>query len=43
MEVWALFMFVLLFALLLVGYPVAFTLGAIALLFGSIFLGGSFF
>jgi tripartite ATP-independent transporter DctM subunit len=36
-------MFVLLFALLLVGYPVAFTLGAIALLFGSIFLGASFF
>ncbi|MCX4188791.1 TRAP transporter large permease [Methylophaga sp. OBS3] len=43
MEVWALLMFVLLFALLLVGYPVAFTLGAIALLFGSIFLGASFF
>ncbi len=43
MEVWALMMFVLLFVLLLIGYPVAFTLGAIALLFGSIFLGGSFF
>ncbi len=36
-------MFVTLMIMLLVGYPVAFTLGAVALLFGSIFLGLDFF
>jgi tripartite ATP-independent transporter DctM subunit len=43
MEVWALVMFAVLMALLLMGYPVAFTLGAVATLFGSIFLGFQFF
>lgn len=43
MEYWALAMFAVLFLLLLAGYPVAFTLGAIALTFGSIFLGMDFF
>lgn len=43
MEYWALAMFLVLFLLLLIGYPVAFTLGAIALGFGSIFLGFEFF
>lgn len=43
MEYWALLMFVVLFGLLLIGYPVAFTLGAIALLFGSLFLSANFF
>ncbi len=43
MEVWALIMFAVLFLLLLAGFPVAFTLGAVALLFGSIFLGLDFF
>lgn len=43
MEYWALLMFAVLFGLLLIGYPVAFTLGAIAMLFGGIFLGANFF
>lgn len=43
MEIWALIMFAALFILLLVGFPVAFTLGAVALGFGSIFLGLDFF
>jgi len=43
MEVWALTMFAVLFLLLLVGFPVAFTLGAVALAFGSFFLGLDFF
>ena len=43
MEVWALVMFAVLFLLLLVGFPVAFTLGAVALAFGGIFLGFGFF
>jgi tripartite ATP-independent transporter DctM subunit len=43
MEVWALVMFAVLFLLLLAGFPVAFTLGAVALGFGSIFLGLDFF
>jgi tripartite ATP-independent transporter DctM subunit len=43
MEYLALLMFVLLILLLLTGYPVAFVLGAISLLFGSIFLGIDFF
>ncbi|MDM8564305.1 TRAP transporter large permease subunit [Candidatus Halobeggiatoa sp. HSG11] len=42
-EVWALFMFVVLMLAILIGYPVAFTLGAVSLLFGSIFLGLGFF
>ncbi|MEJ2760671.1 MAG: TRAP transporter large permease subunit [Gammaproteobacteria bacterium] len=36
-------MFVTLMVLLLLGYPVAFTLGAVALLYGGIFLGFDFF
>jgi tripartite ATP-independent transporter DctM subunit len=36
-------MFVAMVFLLLLGYPVAFTLGAVALLFGSIFLGTGIF
>ncbi|MDC9726060.1 MAG: TRAP transporter large permease subunit [Gammaproteobacteria bacterium] len=43
MEVWALIMFAALFVLLLAGFPVAFTLGAVALGFGSVFLGVDFF
>ena len=43
MEVWALIMFAVLFLLLLAGFPVAFTLGAVAMLFGGIFLGIDFF
>lgn len=43
MEVWALSMFAVLFLLLLLGFPVAFTLGAVALAFGSFFLGFDFF
>ncbi len=43
MEIWALAMFVVLFMLLLIGFPVAFTLGAVALAFGGFFLGLDFF
>ena len=43
MEAWALVMLAAAVVLLLIGYPVAFTLGATALLFGSIFLGLDFF
>ncbi len=43
MEVWALIMFAVLMVTLFFGYPVAFTLGAISLLFGTIFLDLSFF
>lgn len=43
MEVWALAMFAVLFLLLLLGFPVAFTLGAVALTFGGFFLGLDFF
>ena len=43
MEVWALLMFVVAIAALLIGYPVAFTLGAVAMLFGSVALGVDFF
>jgi tripartite ATP-independent transporter DctM subunit len=42
-ELWALVMFVAAVVLLLFGYPVAFTLGAVAMLFGTIFLGIDFF
>ncbi len=43
MEVWALVMFAVLMALLMMGYPVAFTLGAVATLFGAVGLGWQFF
>jgi tripartite ATP-independent transporter DctM subunit len=43
MEHWAIVMFAVLMALLMLGYPVAFTLGAIALGFGAVFLGWGFF
>ncbi|MGR8948103.1 MAG: TRAP transporter large permease [Gammaproteobacteria bacterium] len=43
MEIWALVMFAVAMVLLLCGYPVAFTLGAVAMLFGSIALGVDFF
>ncbi len=43
MEVWALIMFACVMLALLIGYPVAFTLGAIAALFGTIFLGFDYF
>lgn len=43
MEVWALLMFAVLMIVLFLGYPVAFTLGAISFLFGAIFLDLSFF
>ena len=43
MEIWALVMLVTAVALLMIGYPVAFTLGAVALLFGGISLGLDFF
>jgi len=43
MEVWALWMFAVLIVMLLIGYPVAFTLGAVALGFGYTFLGIGFF
>ena len=43
MTLWVIMMFVSLMVLLLMGYPVAFTLGAVALAFGSIFLGFDFF
>jgi len=42
-ELWAIVMFFVAVLLLLVGYPVAFTLGAVAMLFGAIFLGLNFF
>ena len=40
---WIILMFVSLIVLLLAGYPVALTLGAIAMLFGTVFLGIEFF
>ena len=43
MESWALVMFAVAFALLLLGFPVAFTLGAVAMVFGAVFLGIDFF
>lgn len=43
MEIWALVMLATAVALLMLGYPVAFTLGAVALLFGGISLGLDFF
>ena len=43
MGLWALVMFLVLVLALLAGFPVAFTLGAVATLFGTIFLGLDFF
>lgn len=43
MEVWAIIMLFVAIAMLMIGYPVAFTLGAVALLFGGISLGLEFF
>ncbi len=43
MEVWALVMFAVAVLLFLLGYPVAFTLGAVSMVFGAIFLGLDFF
>ncbi|MBL1259109.1 MAG: TRAP transporter large permease subunit [Thiotrichaceae bacterium] len=43
MEVWALIMFGVVIAALMIGFPVAFTLGAVSMVFGSIFLGFQFF
>ena len=43
MEVWALIMFAVAIALLMIGYPVAFTLGAVAMAFGICFQGFEFF
>jgi len=43
MEAWALVMFGVAIVFLLLGYPVAFTLGAVAMLFGGVFLGFDFF
>ena len=43
MTTWIVLMFLGLMLMLMLGYPVAFTLGAIALLFGGIFLGFDFF
>ena len=39
MEYWALVMFAMAIGLLVVGFPVAFTLGAVAMVFGIVFLG----
>ena len=43
MEVIAIILFVCIFILILSGYPVAFTLGGLSVLFGLIFLGPEFF
>ena len=43
MAIWALVMFAVLMVVILLGYPVAFTLGGVALVFGGIFLGLDFF
>lgn len=43
MEVWAVVMLLVAVVFLMLGYPVAFTLGAVALLFGGVFLGLDFF
>ncbi len=43
MTLWVILMFLTLMVLLMLGYPVAFTLGSVALLFGSIFLDLDFF
>lgn len=43
MEYWALLFFLLVFLLIMIGFPVAFTLGGLSVLFGLIFLEPSFF
>ncbi len=43
MEIWALVMLAATVGLLLLGYPVAFTLGSVSLLFGGVLLGLDFF
>ncbi|MGY8813977.1 MAG: TRAP transporter large permease subunit, partial [Gammaproteobacteria bacterium] len=43
MTIWVFLMFASMLVLLFVGFPVAFTLGAVSLLFGSVFLGVDFF
>ena len=43
MEVWAVIMLLVAIVVLLLGYPVAFALGSVALLFGGVFLGLDFF
>ena len=43
MTIWVVLMFLTLMVALLAGYPVAFTLGAVALLYGSISLGFEYF
>jgi len=43
MSFWVISMFLAMMVLLMLGYPVAFTLGAISLLFVSVFLGFDFF
>jgi len=43
MEAWALIMFAVVIVLLMFGYPVAFTLGAVAMVFGICFQGFEFF
>ncbi len=43
MEAWALVMFAVIMILLIMGYPVAFTLGAVSFLFGGVALGLDFF
>jgi len=42
-EVWALVMFAVAVLALIAGYPVAFTLGAVAMAFGYVFLGSAIF
>lgn len=42
MEAWALIMFAVAVAVLLLGFPVAFSLGAVAMVFGTVFLGIDF-
>lgn len=42
-ETWALVMFAVVMLALMLGYPVALTLGAVAVLFGGLFLGLEFF
>lgn len=43
MEYWALLLFLLVFVLIMAGFPVAFTLGGLSVLFGLIFLEPEFF
>ncbi len=43
MEILAIVLFVCIFILILSGYPVAFTLGGLSILFGLVFLGPDFF